>query len=101
MNRIACTICTVCVRDEPCIGRSDVMRRSASPPLLFSTAWHDDAGRDVTFPSEAPPPPPPLVVPPPPLLLFEPPPQPAATIASATVTTAANRSRFFTLPPVD
>src|SRR6266550_2716451 len=90
---IAWTICTVRVRDEPCIGRSEVINRSGV--ALLSSFAHDDAGSAVTFPATEPPPPPP------PLLLFLEPPQPAATSASAPTVRARAPidRRLLTLPP--
>src|SRR5512133_504849 len=75
---VAPTICNVCVRELPCIGKSVAMSTSGSPLPLYWSGSQDDAGSAVTFP------PPPLE-----LLL---PPQPAAAKASTPMSMASRPS---------
>src|SRR4051794_22772312 len=88
---IALFICTVCVRDEPCSGRSDTISTSGSAsPFLRSP--HEDDGNVST---------PPLLgvaeVSLPPVLGLLSSPHPAAVSASAPTTSArsANQMDFF------
>src|SRR6478609_8530517 len=91
---IAFAICTVWVREPPCFGRSEAIRKSGLPEPLNWIGPHDEAGSAVTFPPLLPP----DVLP---LLLFLLLPQPAATRASAPTAARSTpiETRFLTLPP--
>src|SRR5262249_59765624 len=79
---MALVISTVCVRLDPCSGRSDAMMNCGEPLPPYWSGWHEDEGRAcarLTFPVATP------------------------AMTSATPTTATSgtpyRIRFFTLPP--
>ncbi len=98
--RIAAVICSDCVRDDPCSGRSVAMRTSGSPSPSYSMSVHDADGSGLTGSeltavaiaravSPAPP-------------SSSSPPQPAAAKAKAPISSTSNAKIVlrFTTPPL-